>query len=133
MKDTGSTGRRLTPEQVASLVAVTEPWLSCDDCFDTLDRWVDALVDGVPRHDEPLLVHFARCAACREEAETLLTLAAEDHGIEAERLLERLAALVDEPRTEPDMPAPARRRLLARAQQWRRRARGAGPPGPGLM
>jgi hypothetical protein len=116
----GPTGRRLTPEQVASLVAVTEPWLSCDDCFDTLDLWVDALIDGVPRRDQPLLVHFARCAACREEVETLLTLAAQEHGIEAEGLLERLGSLIDEPRTEPVVPAPGRRNLLAWARRLRR-------------
>jgi hypothetical protein len=109
MNDDGSTGRPLTPEQVASLVAVTEPWLSCDDCFDTLDLWVDALVDGVPRQDVPLLVHFARCAACREEVETLLTLAAQDHGLDAGRLLEQLESLIDEPPADPPAPGPRRR------------------------
>lgn len=119
MKHDGSTGRRLTAEQVASLVAVTEPWLSCDDCFDTIDRCVDALIDGVRQLDEPLLVHFARCAACREEAETLLTLAAQDRGIEPDGLLERLASLIDQPRTEPDVPEPGGRRFVA----WARRRR----------
>lgn len=114
MNGDDSTGRPLTPEQVAGLVAVTEPWLSCDDCFDTLDLWVDALVDGVPRQDVPLLVHFARCAACREEVETLLTLAAQDHGLDTDRLLEQLESLIDEPRADP--PGPRRRFGWARGR-----------------
>lgn len=96
MRHDDSTGPRLTEEQAASMVAVTEPWLSCDDCFDAVDACVDALVDGADQLDRPLLVHFARCAACREEAETLLTLAAQDRGIDAERLLDRLGSLVDQ-------------------------------------
>lgn len=117
MRHDDSTGRRLTPEQVADLVAVPEPWLSCDDCFDALDVCVDALIDGVHQLDEPLLVHFARCTACREEAETLLTLAAQDRGVQAELLLERLASLIAQ---HADVPAPGRRRF-AWTQRWRRR------------
>ena len=113
-----STGRRLTAEQVASLIAVTEPWLSCDGCFDALDLCVDALVDGADQFDAPLLVHFARCPACREEAGTLLTLAAQDRGMAADRLLERLDSLIEQVQTEPGISVPGRRRWTRR---WRRR------------
>lgn len=93
--------RRLTAEQAAGLVAMSEPWLSCDGCFDQLDGCVDALVEGARHIDEPLRVHLARCAACREEAETLLTLAAQDRQVDEVPLLELLHSLVGPPASKP--------------------------------
>lgn len=73
--------RRLTEQQAASLVAVTEPWLSCDDCFERVDAYVDALLGSGARLDQPLRVHLARCPACFEEAESLIGLVAESDGV----------------------------------------------------
>lgn len=77
----------LTRAQAESLVAVTEPWLSCDDCFEQVDTFVDGLISDGRGPDEPLRVHLARCPACYEEAETLVSLAAEDAGLDEDDAL----------------------------------------------
>jgi hypothetical protein len=79
--------RALTPDAVRQLTMGTDPWLSCDDCFDLLDQCIEALVDrhAVPGRD--LRVHLAGCAACDEEARSLLVLLAEDQGVDADRLV----------------------------------------------
>jgi hypothetical protein len=68
----------LTPEQVSALTLDTTPWLSCEACFDVMDRYVDGVL-GLAAPDEPpgLLEHLAGCAACAEEVESLLALAKE--------------------------------------------------------
>lgn len=73
---------RLTAAQAASLTATSEPWLSCDDCFEAIDGYVDALLDSGPPDDEPLRVHLARCPACFDEAESLISLVAADDGLD---------------------------------------------------
>jgi hypothetical protein len=70
------------------------PWLSCDDCFRLVDRYVEGLlIEGT----EPLSVelaampaHLSGCSACSEEAATLLLLAATDAGIDPAAALRRL-------------------------------------------
>jgi hypothetical protein len=53
--------------------------IGCDECFDQLDRYVDLELAGqdadaaVPG----LRAHLDGCPACREEHESLLTLAGE--------------------------------------------------------
>lgn len=67
--------RRLSTEQARRLTLDTEPYLSCEECFDLMDRHVEAL-----RHDSParlvpgMATHLAGCPACAEEAESLLQL-----------------------------------------------------------
>lgn len=78
----------LTAAQAEKLTAAAEPWLSCDDCFDQVDEYVDALVRGDRGLNEPLRVHLANCVACYEEAETLVCLAAEDQGVSQGRVME---------------------------------------------
>ena len=68
---------RQDPKQMLSrLLGPAEPEVSCDVCFDELDRYVeleaagqdaDALVPG-------LRAHLEGCPACREEHETLYAL-----------------------------------------------------------
>ncbi len=72
------------------------PWLSCDDCFRLVDRFVEGLLAGV---DEPtdaemaaMPAHLAGCSACSEEATTLLLLAAADAGIDPGTALQRMPA-----------------------------------------
>lgn len=68
-----------TPDAVvASLIADTGPYLSCDECFERVDQYVDArLLD--PQHADPAMrAHLRGCAACHEEAEALLELVAAD-------------------------------------------------------
>ena len=77
---------KLTPEVVARLTVDPHPWLSCDDCFRLVDQYVDQLLDEgatVGERMPAMRSHLAGCAACREEAETLLALAAADRGLSA--------------------------------------------------
>ena len=73
--------RRLTPD--------TEPFLSCDDCCDLVDGYVDALLSD-PNHDLPATgTHLAGCAACAEEAQSPLVRADQD-GLDPAPTLRRL-------------------------------------------
>jgi len=68
----------------------TEPYLSCDDCFDLVDRYVEALLSD-PGHDLPAMrIHLAGCAACAEEARSLLGFVAEQDGLDPAPALRRL-------------------------------------------
>ncbi|HLN78185.1 MAG TPA: hypothetical protein VK204_14145 [Nocardioidaceae bacterium] len=73
--------RQLTPEAARLLTLSTDPWLSCEDCFDLMDLYVERLLDG-PQTAEmrAMTVHLRGCAACAEEAESLLLLVAEQDG-----------------------------------------------------
>jgi hypothetical protein len=72
----------LTPQWpdrlVAALITDTSPYLSCDECFGRLDEYVDRRVRGEQHPDPAMDAHLRGCAACHEEAETLLELVAED-------------------------------------------------------
>jgi anti-sigma factor RsiW len=95
----------LTAAQAESLVATSEPWLSCDECFDQIDTYVDALIRDGRRLDEPLRVHLARCPACLEEGESLISLAAAEHGISPEQMLDAFRTdlgLPSDTRAEPE-------------------------------
>ncbi len=52
------------------------PELSCDVCFEHVDRYVEARVAGSdPEHAVPgMRAHLQGCAACREDYESLLAL-----------------------------------------------------------
>ena len=83
--------RRLTPAALERLVVPTEPWLSCEDCFDAMDGYVEALLADASTAAPAMDVHLAACPACAEEAETLLELAASDAGLDPTAALARLA------------------------------------------
>jgi hypothetical protein len=52
----------------------TEPWLSCDDCFDLMDEYVER-VHADPAYTEVAMeTHLAGCSACAEEVASLLAL-----------------------------------------------------------
>ena len=65
-----SDGARL----IAALLGPGAPELSCEDCFDRLDRYVDVTVAGgdcdgaVPG----MRAHLTGCPACRDDHESLL-------------------------------------------------------------
>lgn len=94
MNHPSSSDLHLTADQVSKLVANTEPWLSCDGCFEEIDVAVEALLYGAYFLTEPLRVHLARCAVCHDEAETLITLAAHDRGADSDALLDTFRDLV---------------------------------------
>jgi hypothetical protein len=73
--------RRLTPQAARLLTLSTEPWLSCEDCFDLMDVYVEKLLADPETPEMPaLLTHLHGCAACAEEAESLLELVARQDG-----------------------------------------------------
>jgi len=81
----------LTPGAVRRLIAVTDPWLSCDDCFDFLDTVVEDVVARGATMDPRFVVHLNACSVCSEEAASLATLIAPEHGldpVQAQRALE---------------------------------------------
>ena len=80
----------LTPQAARRLTLDTEPYLSCDDCFDLVDRYVEALLSD-PDHDLPAMrTHLTGCAACAEEARSLISLVAEQDGVDPGPALESL-------------------------------------------
>ena len=84
------------PDALQLLTTDPGPWLSCDDCFRLVDRYVDAVLsgDGQPASGElaAMPAHLSGCSACAEEATTLLLLAAADDGIDPAPALHRLTA-----------------------------------------
>ncbi len=63
-------------ETVRRLLGPDEPELSCDECFEELDRFVEAELEGgdadaaVPG----LRAHLEGCRACAEDHESLVAL-----------------------------------------------------------
>jgi hypothetical protein len=86
--------RPLTTGAVRRLMTDPGPWLSCDDCFRLVDRYVEGLLAEGRQSVHPELAampaHLAGCSACSEEAATLLLLAATDAGIDPATALQRL-------------------------------------------
>ena len=72
---------RLHTAAVARLTLVTDPWLSCDDCFDGIDVVVEGILGRGESMPDGFGVHLAGCPVCREEAEALATLVAAEHGL----------------------------------------------------
>jgi hypothetical protein len=57
------------------------PELTCDECFEALDRYVDLTLAAEPDPDVAvpgMRAHLEGCPACAEEFESLRALAAED-------------------------------------------------------
>jgi hypothetical protein len=53
------------------------PWMSCDECFDRLDEYVDRSATATDEWLPAMASHLTGCLACREEVESLLLLLAE--------------------------------------------------------
>lgn len=86
----------LTPQAITRLLADSEPWLSCDDCFDQLDTAVEVVLEATQPLPVELRVHLSACTVCHEEAQSLATLVGSDRGIAAEEALHRLELAVAE-------------------------------------
>ena len=63
---------------VAALVVDTEPYLSCDDCFERMDQFVDFRVADPSHSDVEMTTHLAGCGVCAEEASALEELVRSD-------------------------------------------------------
>jgi hypothetical protein len=83
--------RRVTPDIARLLTLSTEPWLSCEDCFELMDGYVEALLADTGGAEPPGLgVHLTGCAACAEETESLLLFVAGQDGVDPGPALQRL-------------------------------------------
>lgn len=76
---------RLTSDAIHRMTLATEPWLSCDDCFDDLDAVVETVLTQTAAMSEAFRVHLLGCSVCRDEATSLATLVAPDHDLEPSR------------------------------------------------
>ena len=65
---------QLTRESVAALLRDTTPWLSCEGCFERMDAYAEAAVADPGHVDEAMATHLRGCAACDEEAQSLIEL-----------------------------------------------------------
>jgi hypothetical protein len=87
--------RPLSPDALDRLTTEPGPWLSCDDCFRLVDRYVETLLSSGKAAAGELAAmpaHLSGCAACAEEATTLLLLAADDEGADPAEALHRLTS-----------------------------------------
>lgn len=101
--------RRLTTQAAQRLTTNAEPWLSCEDCFDQIDQYVDGLLAGRATIASPLRAHLIGCSACSEEARSLVTLVADDRGIGRRQALRRFTADLEAPPAgDGALPDPAR-------------------------
>lgn len=64
------------------LLGPGEPELSCEACFEELDRYVDLAVSGAdPDAAVPgMRAHLQGCPACHEDYESLLALVGHERG-----------------------------------------------------
>jgi hypothetical protein len=83
--------RPLDGNMVRRLASDPGEWLSCDECFRLLDIYVDAAIDDTGGAEFAAMTnHLETCQACREEAETLVHLAAADSRADEQEVLARL-------------------------------------------
>lgn len=65
---------------LARVLGPSEPELSCEECFDRLDRYVELVLAGAdPDGQVPgMRAHLAGCPACSEDFDSLRDLVAAD-------------------------------------------------------
>jgi hypothetical protein len=61
-------------ELIGRLLGPEGPELTCEQCFDLLDRYVELEVAGAPADDRvpSMRAHLAGCSACDEDHASLL-------------------------------------------------------------
>jgi anti-sigma factor RsiW len=64
--------------RLALLLGPAGPELSCDQCFEQLDRYVDLALAGAKadQHVPGMRAHLEACPACHEHHESLMALIA---------------------------------------------------------
>ena len=67
---------RPTEQVVRAVLGPDAPELGCDECFDQLDRYVEAELEGRdPEAAVPgMTAHLSGCPACREDHESLVAM-----------------------------------------------------------
>ncbi len=117
-------------EKILMAVSHThEEEISCDECFELLDRFVEAELSGLDAARAMPLVedHLQKCGDCREEFEALLgALRAEEGSGPVGRLWSRLrrslgSGLPEEKRMDDDQDLRATRRGSAARKRARHR------------
>ena len=65
------------PALIKRLLGPTGPELTCEQCFDELDRYVELELAGAPAHERVpgMRAHLEGCPACDEDHESLLAVA----------------------------------------------------------
>ena len=73
---------RINGERLAQILGPAEPELTCEECFEMLDRYVELEVSGAEADEAipGLRPHLQGCPACREDHDSLLAYLAEDAG-----------------------------------------------------
>lgn len=66
---------------LAQVSGPSEPWMSCDECFDRSDELLEDFLDRNMPLPADFRAHLAGCPACRDEVESLAEIAAVDRGI----------------------------------------------------
>lgn len=82
---------------IAGLTRQSDPYLSCDDCFDQSDTQIEALLSSGQPLTEEFRVHLLACPACHDEAFSLTALTATDYGLSESAALTRLQQAVETP------------------------------------
>lgn len=87
----------LTAETIRRLTLLTDPWLSCDDCFDQVDAVIENVLGGTVPMNEAFRVHLNGCSACFDEAVALAELIAPDFTFDPEHAADLLVAATSAP------------------------------------
>jgi len=82
---------------IGALLLNTDPYLSCDDCFDQVDAAVEALVSHGQVLSAAFRAHLAGCPACYDEALALAGLIAPELGESEADAVQRLQQHVTDP------------------------------------
>jgi hypothetical protein len=63
----------MSGDTLGRLLGSTDPDISCEECFDELDRYVELELagDDADRAVPGMVVHLGGCPACREDYESL--------------------------------------------------------------
>lgn len=75
------TGLNEPDRTLARLLGPDGPELTCEECFDQLDRYVELELAKAPADEEVpgMRAHLLGCPACGEDHESLLAYMAEQH------------------------------------------------------
>jgi hypothetical protein len=67
---------------IRRLVGPAGPELTCEECFDELDRYVELELSGAPAAERipGMRAHLEGCPACREDHESLKALVEGERG-----------------------------------------------------
>jgi anti-sigma factor RsiW len=76
------TGEREDLERLRRVLGPAEPELTCEACFDNLDRYVELELagDDADAAVPGMSAHLEGCPACKEDHESLLALVASEDG-----------------------------------------------------